>query len=256
MLRLIYELFCFVLESGHLGRQKVISDEIIEPVSGAERLPYCPGCGVWTKVATMCLSLSVFPLTVLLRYLFPLFFGDCWIGVFKLCCRDGTQTEHRQISSELHAPSTRYLRGRLLPAASTLAIHPSLSPFPSCPLRACFLLALSLPLSLTHWSLMFKSHMCSGHFSMPSYLQSFSLTLLLKDVFPPTSQLTPVTDHGAQAVATPCHWVGVMQVPLACNPAPLLAASCPAAAGLHPDLLIAEPSLHTACSGLSIWPLG
>lgn len=137
------------------------------------------------KVATICLSLSGFPLIVLLSYLFPLFFVNCWIGVFKLCCRDGNQTEHRQIASELHATFTGYLRGRLLPAASTLVLPPIPLPFPQLPSQSLLLAcSVSVPF-LDSQKPVFKSHVCSGHFSMPSYLQSFSLTLLLKDIFSP-----------------------------------------------------------------------
>lgn len=136
------------------------------------------------KVATICPSLSVFPLIVLLYYLFPLFFVDCWIGVFKLCCRDGNQTEHRQTASELHATFTGYLRGRLLPAASTLALPATPLCFPQLSPQS-LLLACSVSVPLLDSLELFKSHVCSGHFSMPSYLQSFSLTLLLRDIFSP-----------------------------------------------------------------------
>lgn len=100
---------------------------------------------------------------------------------------------------------------------------------------------------------------------MPSYLQSFSLTLLLKDILFPLLALSPSwllsLTMGLWLWPLPatglercrCRWHATLVGSKV--PAPPPAASCPAAAGLRPDL-IAKPSLHTACSGLSIWSLG
>lgn len=117
----INELFCSVLESRHLVRQKVRLDAIIDPVSRGEGRIYCPsGLSVWMKVATTCLSSSWLPWLCCCMSFSVVFY--CLLDLhFQLCCRDGTWTEHSQINPELHTTFSGFLRGRLLLATSMLA---------------------------------------------------------------------------------------------------------------------------------------
>lgn len=126
-------------------------------------------------------------LIILLYGLFPLFSVVYWTCVSSFIAEMGIKfsTAKLPLRCKLHfqdAPAC-------LQASSTLE------------------LTLSLFLSLACRRLMLKSHSYIRYFSMSFYRQSFSLTLLLKDISLfctcSFSQISPDSDHGVLTATTP-----------------------------------------------------